>query len=64
MEEDHSNMGLPNVLKFCGMEDNRQDHNALEDCKLTAECFSRLTEGKGIFPEYEKYPIPEYLIKK
>jgi len=63
VNENHSDMSLTNILKFCGMEDNRKAHNALEDAKLTAECFSRLIYGKNLFPEYAKYPIPEVLKK-
>lgn len=66
-------MSLPEVLKFCGIKDERieirdgrlirqgKKHNALEDCKLEAECFSRLLSGKNLFEEYKKFPIPEYL---
>ncbi len=63
IKEDHSDMSLTNILKFCGMEDNRKAHNALEDCKLTGECFSRLMFGKNLFPEYAEFKIPEVLIK-
>ena len=28
-------------------------HNALEDAKLTAECFSRLVYGKEFLPEFK-----------
>jgi DNA polymerase III epsilon subunit-like protein len=63
IKDDHSDMGLTNILNFCGMEDNRQAHNALEDCKLTGECFSRLMYGKNLFPEYSKYEIPKELRK-
>ena len=56
-------MNLPNILKFCGILDNRDNHNALEDAKLAAECFSRLFNGKALFNEYEKFPVPNYLIK-
>ncbi len=59
----HSDMGLSNILKLCGMRDDRKEHNALEDCKLTGECFSRLMYGQNLFPEYKKYPIPEELKK-
>jgi len=64
---------LPEVLKFCGIKDKRieirnkelikqgKTHNALEDCKLEAECFSRLLYGKGLFEKYNKFSIPEYL---
>ncbi len=49
-----SDMSLPNVMKFCGLKDNRrvvengklikegEAHNALTDAKLTAECLRRL----------------------
>ena len=74
--EGHSEMGLSNVLKFCGMKDPRKiieregnlvregkPHNALEDCKLEAECFSRIMFGKNLLPEFSKFKIPEYLLK-
>ncbi len=63
IEKDHSNMGLSNILKFCGLEDNRKAHNALEDAKLTAECFSRLIYGKSLLKEFSQYKLPEYLSK-
>jgi len=61
IKENHSDMGLKNILNFCGMQDNRGAHNALEDCKLTAECFSRIIYKRNLFPEYSKFPIPENL---
>jgi len=63
VKDGHSDMGLTNILKLCGMEDNRQAHNALEDCKLTGECFSRLIYGKNLFSEYIQFKIPLYLTK-
>lgn len=75
IKEDHSEMNLPNILDFCGMKDERRivnekgiifggkEHNALEDCKITGECFSRIIFGKGLFGEFNKFEIPEYLIK-
>jgi len=63
-EKGKSDMNLGNILKFCGFpEDPRGAHNALEDSKLTAECFSRLIYGKNLFPEYAKFEIPEVLRK-
>ena len=61
IKENHSDMGLTNILKLCGIEDNRKAHNALEDCKLTGECFSRLVYGKNMFKEYSMLKIPNYL---
>jgi len=59
----HSEMGLSNILKLCGMRDNRKEHNALEDAKLTGECFFRLMYGQNLFPEYAKFKIPRELTK-
>ncbi len=61
IKDNKSNLGLSNTLKFCGMKDNRKFHNALEDVRLTAECFSRIFFGKNLLKEYGKYPVPEYL---
>jgi len=63
IKNNKSNLGLTNTLEFVGMKDERGAHNALEDAKLEAECFSRLLYGKGLLPEFEKFPIPEYLKK-
>ncbi|MEJ2267809.1 MAG: 3'-5' exonuclease [Nanoarchaeota archaeon] len=54
-------LGLTEILKFCGIEDERNVHNALEDAKLTAECFFRLIHGKNLFSCFEKFKIPDYL---
>ncbi len=80
INNDHSDMGLTNILNFCGLpdermrlEDNRsgeiniiqkgKTHNALEDCKLEGECFSRIRDGKNLFPEFLKFKIPKELAK-
>lgn len=68
-----NNMSLDNVLSFCGINIKRihvvggevveegKPHDALEDCKLEGEALMRLKLGKNFFPEYSKFPIPEYL---
>lgn len=61
IKESRSDMGLSNILKFVGMIDSRKIHNALDDTKLTAECFSRIVYGKNLFEEYKNFKIPEYL---
>lgn len=63
IKEGKSDMGLTNILLFCGLKDERKIHNALEDCKLTAECFSRLIYGKNLFLDYNHFKIPDYLIQ-
>ena len=59
-----SNMNLSNILYFCGMKDERDKHNALEDAKLTAECFYRIVYCKTFLKEFEQYSIPKYLEEK
>lgn len=68
-----SDMNLGRIIEFVGMKDERikmrnrevveegTPHNALEDSKLTGECFSRLVYGKKLFKKYDKFEIPKYL---
>lgn len=60
-EHGFKTFGLTEISEFCGLEDKRKFHNALEDCKLEAECFYRLVYGKNLFKEYAKFEIPNYL---
>ena len=74
-EKGKSKMDLSQELEFCGLPDERvqlkegkvvkkgKPHNALDDCKLEGECFSRLRDGKDLFPEYKTFPVPSYLVK-
>ncbi|MFH1787636.1 MAG: 3'-5' exonuclease [archaeon] len=74
-EDGRGDMGLHKVLEFCGIKDNRiildgnevekegKPHNALEDAKLTGECFNRLVFGKNLFSEFAKFEMPEVLRK-
>jgi DNA polymerase III subunit epsilon len=61
IKQDMSDMGLSKILIFVGMKDNRKEHNALEDARLTAECFSRIVFGKNLISMYNKFTIPPYL---
>jgi len=56
-------VGLPQILELVGMKDERGKHEVLEDCRLEAECISRLRHGRGLFLEYSKFKIPDYLLK-
>jgi len=60
-EKDHSGLGLSKILDFVGMKDNRKEHNALEDAKLTSEAFFRLVYGKNLLEEYSKFKLSEYI---
>lgn len=74
-ERGKSEMNLTEILKLCRLPDERisinergikkqgKNHNALEDCKLEGECYSRIEYGKNLFPEYSKFPVPKTLRK-
>jgi DNA polymerase III epsilon subunit-like protein len=73
LENHRSSMNLKSVLEFCGLDDKRKQirdgkitengtpHNALEDAKLEAECFSRLLHNKPLLEEFEKFSVPNNL---
>jgi len=63
MRNNRTDINLDTILTFCGLEARLGAHNALEDCKLEAECFSRIIFGKNLLKEYIDFPIPEYLFK-
>lgn len=74
VENGSSKMNLPKIIEFVGMEDNRlqlkdghvvkqgKPHEALDDCKLEAECLSRILYGKNMFKEFENFKVPGYLL--
>jgi DNA polymerase III epsilon subunit-like protein len=74
-ENGKSALNLPKILEMCGIPDERiqiheskvvkpgSPHDALEDTKLEAECFSRLVYGKNLLQEFDKFPIPENIKK-
>ncbi|MEX2368778.1 MAG: 3'-5' exonuclease [Candidatus Paceibacterota bacterium] len=46
------------IFKYVGITEERGEHNALEDAKLTAEAISRLAYDKQLLGEYKKFSIP------
>lgn len=53
-------LGLDDICEFVGLPRRVGAHNALDDAKRTAECFSRLLYEKTLFPEFEEYPIAKW----
>ncbi|MGV8150419.1 MAG: exonuclease domain-containing protein [Candidatus Woesearchaeota archaeon] len=64
IKEQESFLTLSKIIEFCGMNDPREEHNALEDAELTAECFARIMYGKNLLKKYTEYSIPQYLKKQ
>lgn len=58
-----SSVNSEGALNYVGLPPEPKPHNALVGAKIVSEAFSRLISGKSLFPEFEKYTIPDYLIK-
>ena len=54
----HSALNLDAVLTYCGVPSEPEPHNALTGAKCHGEVVSRLLYGKGLLPEFEKFPLP------
>lgn len=63
IKENESGMSLSVIIKFCGIDYERGEHNGLEDAELTAECYARIMYGRNLLKKYSEYPMPEYLKK-
>jgi DNA polymerase III epsilon subunit-like protein len=61
IKEQESFLTLSKIIEFCGMNDPRDTHNALEDAELTAECYARIMYKRKLINKYSDYPLPEYL---
>jgi DNA polymerase III epsilon subunit-like protein len=51
-------LNLDAVLRYCGIPDEPDPHNALTGAMCHAEVTARLLYGKGLLPEFSHYPIP------
>ncbi len=72
-ETGQSAFNLGEILKFCGIPDERinvkgneiiregKHHTALEDCALEGEAVYRLKFGDNLFEEFKEFIIPDYL---
>ena len=55
----HSDLGLEDILKYVGVNFTREKHNALEDALLEAEALSRLIYGRSLLSKFSDHPIPK-----
>ncbi len=60
-KNNHSGLNLPKIIAYCGLPENKQAHNALEDTLFTAEAFGRIVYGQNTVSDFEAYPIPPHL---
>ncbi len=63
MTDGWSVMDTDFIHPFCGLPKEPRPHNGLNGAKWEAESFSRLMRGKGLFKEFSRYPLPDYLKK-
>ena len=60
-EDGISALSLNETLKYVGLPEEPDPHNALTGAKMEAEAFSRFFRGKFLFEEFEEYEVPDYL---
>ena len=63
LAKNRTDLNLDKILKYVGLPEEPKPHNALIGAKIEAEAFARLIYGKSILREFEKYSLPDYLIK-
>lgn len=54
----HSVLNLDAVMRYCGLKDEPEPHNALTGALSHAEVISRLLYGRKLLPEFEQFEIP------
>lgn len=59
-----SALSLDKILEYAGLPPEPKPHRAINGAKREAEAFYRMRYGKPLFPEFKKFPLPEYLLKK
>jgi hypothetical protein len=50
-------------MRYAGIPPEPKPHKALNGARYEMEALSRLIYGKGVFEEFLRYEIPEYLGK-
>ena len=59
-----SNLSGDKIMELVGLPKEPRPHKALNGALWETEALSRVIYGKNAVEEFEKYPIPTYLIKK
>jgi len=57
-----ANLGTDIILKYVGLPEEPNPHNALTGAKMEAEALSRLILGESLLEEFKGYSIPNYLL--
>lgn len=58
-----SALSADKTYSYVGLRKEPKPHNALTGAKMEGEAISRLIYGKSLLKEYEKYFIPDYLLR-
>jgi DNA polymerase III epsilon subunit-like protein len=58
-----SNLNGDTIMNYVGLPPEPRPHRALNGAKYETESLSRLIFGKGVFDEFAKYAIPDYVRK-
>jgi len=61
LKNNSSSLTADRVLRFSGLPEEPRPHNGLTGAKMEAESFSRFLYGRGLFEEFNMYPVPDEL---
>jgi DNA polymerase III epsilon subunit-like protein len=62
LKNGRTDLNLDKILNYVGLPSEPKPHNALVGAKMETEAFSRLINRSGIFPEYEIFEIPKFIM--
>jgi DNA polymerase III epsilon subunit-like protein len=61
LKDGSSDLNSDIIMKYVGLPSEPRPHRALNGARYETESLSRLIFGKGVFDEFAKYAIPDYL---
>lgn len=63
MKNRYTAVSADSALTYVGLPEEPRPHHALTGAKMEAEAFSRLIYGKCLLQDYERYPVPEHVLR-
>jgi len=60
VEHRRSALDLDAILRYVGLPDEPEPHNALTGAQVEAEAFSRLVYNRPLLPEFKRFPLPQF----
>jgi DNA polymerase III epsilon subunit-like protein len=61
LKDGSSDLNSDFIMSYVGLPPEPKPHRAINGARFEAEALSRLIYGRGMFGEFDKYAIPDYL---